>query len=71
MAKAWMVRAEQGGRLFDAFKDNSIVAVGWAEIGDLKDVKSRKTIAERVAALWPNKKAPGGCDGCWPAPSIR
>ncbi|MDX0356757.1 restriction endonuclease [Sinorhizobium medicae] len=54
-----MVRAEQGGRLFDVFKDNSIVAVGWGEIGDLTDVKSRKAIAERVVALWPNKKPQG------------
>lgn len=56
MAKAWMVRAEQGGRLFDVFKDNSIVAIGWPEVGDLADVKSRKAIAERVAVSWPNTK---------------
>lgn len=57
MAKAWMVRAEQGGRLFDVFKDNGIVAIGWAEVGDLTEAKSRKSIAQQIAAWWPTRKS--------------
>ena len=37
MAKTlmWMFRAGEGGYLFDEFRKDSIVAVGWNEIGDL------------------------------------
>ncbi|PYE88058.1 restriction system protein [Phyllobacterium leguminum] len=51
-----MVRAERDGRLFDAFKDVSAVAIGWNEVGDLSHVKTRKAIADLVAAAWPEMK---------------
>lgn len=53
MVKTWMVRAERGGRLFDLFKDKSVVAIGWTEIGSLDDLGSRDKIASRVAQQWP------------------
>ncbi|WP_236016249.1 restriction endonuclease [Brucella endophytica] len=56
MSKSWMVRAERDGRLFDAFKDVSAVAIGWNEVGDLSHVKTRKAIADLVAAAWPEMK---------------
>lgn len=56
MSKAWMVRAERDGRLFEAFKDKSAVAIGWNEVGDLSSVKSRKAIADLVNASWPETK---------------
>lgn len=57
MSKAWMVRAERGGRLFDAFKDKSAVAIGWNGVGDLSAVKTRKAIADLVASVWPDTKS--------------
>ena len=56
MKRAWMVRAEQGGRLYDLFKEKSVVAIGWYEIGPLDDLKSREAIAERVKRAWPDWK---------------
>lgn len=56
MSKSWMVRAERDGRLFDAFKEKSAVAIGWNEVGDLSTVKTRKAIADLVASAWPETK---------------
>ena len=40
----WMVRAGEGGFLFDEFKSKSIVAIGWNEIGDLSGIKTGEEI---------------------------
>lgn len=51
-----MLRAERDGRLFDAFKEKSAVAIAWNEVGDLSSVKSRKASADLVNAFWPDTK---------------
>ena len=56
MTKSWMVRAERNGRLFDAFKEQSAVAIGWNGVGDLSGVKTRKAVAELVATAFPETK---------------
>ncbi len=53
MTKTWMVRAKEGGRLFDLFKEKSLIAIGWSKIGSLGALESREEIANRVAAEWP------------------
>jgi restriction system protein len=53
MAKAWMVRAERGGRLYDVFKERGVVAIGWYEIGDLTNLRSREAILAKVREQWP------------------
>ena len=65
MAKSWMVRAERNGRLFDAFKEQSAVAIGWGAVGDLGQVKNRKAIADKVAATWPEIKPQGVATQNW------
>lgn len=52
-----MVRAETGGRLYDVFRDQGIIAIGWVEIGELGDGDGRQDIAARVRNLWPEWKA--------------
>jgi restriction system protein len=54
MAKTWMVRAKEGGRLFDVFKEKSVIAIGWTDIGSLESLTNREQIAERVAETWPD-----------------
>ncbi|SON57297.1 Restriction endonuclease [Hartmannibacter diazotrophicus] len=56
MSNAWMVRAERNSRLYDFFKDNSIVAIGWFEIGSLEDLNTRKAVMSRVEQQWPERK---------------
>jgi restriction system protein len=52
----WMVRAEQGGRLFDAFREKGGVAIGWHEIGSLADLRSREALTTLVRKQWPDWK---------------
>lgn len=56
MTKSWMVRAERNGRLFDAFKEKSVVAIGWPALGDLSQAKTRKTISEGLAKAYAGAK---------------
>ncbi|MCP1335161.1 restriction endonuclease [Futiania mangrovi] len=52
----WMVRAEVGGRLFQAFVERSLVAVGGAEFGDLSTLTTREQVLARVKAHRPEWK---------------
>ena len=54
MAKTWMVRAQRGGRLVDRFQEESIVSIGWGDLGSLEKLDSREAVAARVAQQWPN-----------------
>lgn len=49
-----MVRAQRGGRLVDLFREQSIVSIGWVELGSLKGLDSREAFAARVAEQWPD-----------------
>lgn len=58
MAKTpmWMVRAGEGGYLFDDFQRDSLVAIGWNEIGDLSGVGSQEGIRELYLSKYPGEK---------------
>jgi restriction system protein len=56
MKRSWMVRAETSGRLYDVFREQSAVAIGWHEIGSLESLRTREAIAERVRMQWPEWK---------------
>jgi restriction system protein len=51
----WMIRGE-GGILYELFKERSVVAIGWGEIGSLAQLGSRTAIKKRVADTWPEWK---------------
>lgn len=54
MAKSmWMVRAASGGRLADEFREQQIVAIGWADIGDLNSYSDKAAILKAVCEKWP------------------
>jgi restriction system protein len=59
MAKTqmWMVRAGEGGYLFDEFRDGNFVAIGWNEIGDLTDITSQEEIHRKYLADHPDEHA--------------
>ncbi|MGD8310730.1 MAG: restriction endonuclease [Chromatiales bacterium] len=52
----WMVRAEVGGKYFEDFKEQSIVAIGWPNLGDMSELKTRSAFSKAVAHQWPNWK---------------
>jgi restriction system protein len=55
--RAWMVKAERDGRPYDAFKENSLMAICWRETCPLTDLNSREKIAALVAKTRPEWKS--------------
>lgn len=45
--RAWMVRAGNDNELIDEFIENSWLAIGWADIGDLSNADSREEVKDR------------------------
>ena len=52
----WMVRAGEGGRLIDEFRDRSIVAIGWDETENLSQVKNSEEIRKIIREKYPDFK---------------
>ena len=51
-----MVRAGEGGYLFDDFKKKSVVAIGWNDLGDLSQITSLDDLKERFSHHNPDEK---------------
>ncbi len=51
----WMVRAGKGGILFDNFKENNIIALGFDEIGDITDIDDIEHIKKLSRDKYPKK----------------
>jgi restriction system protein len=49
----WMVRASDGGRLIGEFKAKNIAAIGWPQVGSLKNVTERSSILELTKNAYP------------------
>jgi restriction system protein len=54
--KFWMVRAARNGLLAADFKDKSLVAVGWARVGDLTSIQNLEQMRAAVASAFPDMK---------------
>lgn len=54
--KAWMVRAGEGGYLFDDFIEKSIVAIGWNRIGDVSSAATPDELKLRLREVEPHAK---------------
>jgi restriction system protein len=55
MIRMWMVRAE-GGRLYDAFRERAVIALGWTRLAPLANgVESREQLIEAYASLEPGR----------------
>ena len=50
----WMVRADVGGRLFDDFKAQGFVAIGWHSLNDLSGLKTREEFLAAVVKVRPD-----------------
>jgi len=51
---AWVVRAGIDNELADIVEVKELIAVGWPEMGDLSDCKSRDAIKARYAEVYPD-----------------
>jgi restriction system protein len=55
--KFWMVRAARNGLLAPDFKEKSLVAVGWHEVGDLSEIRGLEEMRAAVKAAYPTMNA--------------
>ena len=53
-ATAWMVRAAEGGRLADDFRERGVVAIGWTDLGDLNQYPDKERIKSAVDSAYPD-----------------
>lgn len=44
----WMVRSAEGGQMADDFKEKSVVAIGWHDIGDLSQYEGKSGILQAI-----------------------
>jgi len=52
----WMVRAGEGGYLFEEFKARSLVAIGWTAMGDMSPLKTREQFVAAVTKHYPDSR---------------
>lgn len=52
MVNTWMVRAGQGSRYIESFRDDKIVAIGWSDVGDLSKCDSRTKMLDQVRTIY-------------------
>lgn len=53
----WMVRAQVDSRLYKPFLERSVIAIGWADVGDLGRYHSRGAILSAVRGARPERKS--------------
>ncbi len=53
--RMWMVRAGEGAYLFEQFRDNNLIAIGW-ETGDLASLKEYSDIKAAMRKTYPDDK---------------
>ena len=63
--KCWMVRAGEGGILFDKFREGGFAAIGWRAVGDLSKKNDREEILKVVEDCYPDysRQQSGGLAG--------
>ena len=50
---AWMVRAGNDNELADIVQEENVVAIGWSDMGDLSDLKTREAFKQRYREAYP------------------
>lgn len=53
--RMWMVRAQRGGVLFDQFVSDSIVSIGWVDMGDMTHLNGRDDFVEAASKAYSNR----------------
>jgi len=53
--KLWMVRAGEGGYVFEYFKKENCVAIGWKDAGDFTSVKTQDDMRKLLSRVYPEE----------------
>ena len=57
MKNGWMIRAGNSGRYFDDFEDSKCVAIGWNDLGDLRQYTTAAALREAYIHHFGNDKS--------------
>ena len=57
MKNGWMIRAGNSGRYFDDFEDSKCVAIGWNDLGDLRQYTTAAALREAYIHHFGNAKS--------------
>jgi restriction system protein len=52
----WMVRAGEGGYLFEDFRAGSFVSIGWESMGDMSPLKTREQFTKAYEKAYPEER---------------
>lgn len=58
IVKYWIYQPGEQGRLWDDVYHNNIIAIGWEELGDLKQYNSQEDLAEKISEIYSKKSNP-------------
>jgi len=53
---AWMVRAGEGGRMIDDFRQKGVVAIGWPALPDLAQIANRDDLRPLIEETYPDDR---------------
>ncbi|MBR1461310.1 hypothetical protein IJ596_06740, partial [bacterium] len=56
--KYWIYQPGEQGRLWEDVYTNNIIAIGWEELGDLKQYNSEEELAEKITEIYSKKSNP-------------
>ena len=56
--KYWIYQPGEQGRLWNDVYANDIIAIGWEELGNLKQYSSKDTLAKRITEIYSKKNYP-------------
>ena len=51
-ARVWVLAPGAGAQFWDEFQENGIIAIGWDELGDLRELGTRPSIHEAIRDHW-------------------
>ena len=55
LKKYWIYQPREQGRLWDDVYQNSIIAIGWEELGDLNQYKTKEDLAKSITNIYSKK----------------
>lgn len=64
--QTWLFASGEGARLWEDFKRNEIVAIGWDALGDLREYESKEAVAVAIRAIRSDQIEPVNDSlACW------
>lgn len=64
-ARVWVLAPGRGAQYWGEFRDEGIIAIGWDELGDLRDYRSKEDVRERISEAYGTSNPTMGSLACY------